>query len=57
MRGVYEVKIVDMHNGGNKYVVTNAKTKRTSLFTITEKQKDNGKFFKYNFDLAILKTQ
>jgi hypothetical protein len=57
MRGKYAIKIVDMVNGGCKYAVTNTKTDKVSVFTITKKQIDNAKFFKYNFDLAILKTQ
>ena len=57
MRGLYEIKIVEMVNGGCKYAVTNTKTKKVSVFTITKKQSDNARFFKYNFDLAILKIQ
>jgi hypothetical protein len=57
MRGLYEIKIVEMREGGCRYRVTHSKTSKVSTFTITKKQSDNARFFKYNFDLAILKIQ
>jgi|TARA_R110000868_G_scaffold404833_2_gene683468 hypothetical protein len=56
MRGKYNLQISERVKGGLTIRVTNTKTEKVSKFVATEKATENGKYFYYLFQDAILKT-